>query len=1336
MSICGLPRGIARLGLFIVLSGVLGISLSPQAARGAESEPAPHKAYTLPDFILPWDGNLLNGHVFFTGGPHDYGKGGQFGALYTYGSGSGLDFAGDPDHKDFPVLAMATGQLVGADCNGTVLPGLGCVISIRHDVGGSVLTYAHLDSSSSEFLYWQHRLESEDVVWVRQGDLLARAGCTGAGAKGPNGTCVKHLHLELRDQTPNGPPIGWEVLAINGGRINGYWIYGFAQGNNYRTGGQFYNYDGVAVNGNWKFVSGFHFVDATGLKTDVTTGVGLNWTCPTSGSACSAGNWENNNRNDPTTQFALTGNGGDLALDLPSGDGIQAVATTEQGLLYSSNHTNVRTPGDTRPPSGSLTAPASDSHINSRTVTLTASASDNAGGTGVREVRFSAKWNDQWHGIGVAFASPYTISWDWCASNVPNGTVELGLEVWDQAGNQFVWSEDNPGHLANPKIVNEVPSCDVFSPSDWTIQYWTNTFLAGAASASNGDHTQYLYKEWGGNPPIAGIGATSWSARFVTTRYFEGGQYHFHGDADNDVRLMVDGTGTDWSGNANLDRFLPQGNHVITVEYRQNEGGSKLQVWWRGPGAMPTTSQVSDHWFAQYYPNVDLWGGAPLELDEGDGFLNKDWGSAGPGWGLPSDNFGTRFRRTVQLACGTYQLDVFSDDGVRVRLDNTLIPELNQWHGLTGDGRYSALLPITAGAHEFNVEHYDSGGSAGVQLHWTLVTPCLPDLAPMAPAGYAAPVVPASRQGTHTSDSLFADASTFMDWYFGNISGGPANAAFVVDLWVDNQRVVRYPFDGIGLGASQGFDDWADSIPTAGWHTVRLVVDPDNTVAESNENNNTWEGQFLWQSFNGWKGEYFSNPTLTGQPWVVRDDATLNFDWFGEPPDPSLPSDNFSARWTRVINVQDGLYRFHLSHDDGAQLIVDGIPRIDAWDSCCQWRYVDVPLTAGNHTIQVTMFDSGGWANANIWLEQLNIANWRGEYFSNPSLSGNPVFVRDDFGLDFDWADRSPGPLVPADGFSVRWSRSIPLPAGNYRFSLRHDDGARLIVDGATIIDEWNTCCTPHSGLAILGDGSHNIVVELRDDGGFANVGLYWEPTSTTGWSGLYCNQPDLSGCVFRQDDGLDEFFHFDWGDGSPSPLIRADGFSARWSKYVDFPLRIGGSLDWRFTIAHSDGARVTIRDREGDHVILDNWCDNCAVTDVVTHTMVFGRFPVTIELKDISGPAFLSFSWENIRLPTLTPDGTSTVDVATATNTPTATPSPTPTGTRTPTQWSTATSTVAPPPTAEATPTVGLTGAPGSTATANPSEVITPLPSQDNRVYLPHIIRLDGGISTESGKP
>ncbi len=37
--------------------------------------------------------------------------------------------------------------------------------------------------------------------------------------------------------------------------------------------------------------------------------------------------------------------------------------------------------------------------------------------------------------------------------------------------------------------------------------------------------------------------------------------------------------------------------------------------------------------------------------------------------------------------------------------------------------------------------------------------------------------------------------------------------------------------------------------------------------------------------------------------------------------------------------------------------------------------------------------------------------------------TANPVYVRNDRDIDFDWGSDSPAPGVPDDNFSVRWTR-------------------------------------------------------------------------------------------------------------------------------------------------------------------------------------------------------------------------------------------------------------------------------------------------------------------------
>ncbi len=251
-----------------------------------------------------------------------------------------------------------------------------------------------------------------------------------------------------------------------------------------------------------------------------------------------------------------------------------------------------------------------------------------------------------------------------------------------------------------------------------------------------------------------------------------------------------------------------------------------------------------------------------------------------------------------------------------------------------------------------------------------------PDLRPYAPSGYEAPAVPASIPGTTTAGPLYAGKGTYFDWHFTNSGTAPAAGDFYVELWVDSTRYVRYPYSAFGAGWVGGFDDWLVTIPSPGWHTVRLITDPDNTIAESDENNNVWEGAFYWQSVAGWWGEYFNNETVSGAPALVRDDAAIAFVWGTGSPGEGVNSDLFSARWTRDLILAAGTYEFALTHDDGIRLWVDDTLRLDEWATCCRTDRVQVVLSHGVHSLRVEMFDHYGDAIAQVTWSRVG-GNWQ-----------------------------------------------------------------------------------------------------------------------------------------------------------------------------------------------------------------------------------------------------------------------------------------------------------------------------------------------------------------------
>ena len=78
------------------------------------------------------------------------------------------------------------------------------------------------------------------------------------------------------------------------------------------------------------------------------------------------------------------------------------------------------------------------------------------------------------------------------------------------------------------------------------------------------------------------------------------------------------------------------------------------------------------------------------------------------------------------------------------------------------------------------------------------------------------------------------------------------------------------------------------------------------------------------------------------------------------------------------------------------------------------------------------------------------------EYFANPSLSGTPVLTRVDPNLNFVWNNISPGPGVPLENYSVRWTGELTAPVdGDYRIGASSDGGYRLYFDNKLLIDDW-----------------------------------------------------------------------------------------------------------------------------------------------------------------------------------------------------------------------------------------------------------------------------------------
>lgn len=246
-----------------------------------------------------------------------------------------------------------------------------------------------------------------------------------------------------------------------------------------------------------------------------------------------------------------------------------------------------------------------------------------------------------------------------------------------------------------------------------------------------------------------------------------------------------------------------------------------------------------------------------------------------------------------------------------------------------------------------------------------------------------------------------------------------------------------------------------------------------------------------------WQGSYWNNASLSGFPVLVRNDSSLNFNWGTGSPDPRISPDNFSARWFRYIDFGAGTYRFTATSDDGVRVYVDGQLIINGWfDHAPTTFTADRFMSGGEHVVMVEFYERAGGAMIEVsWspVSQPTPNTWSAEYFNNMFLGGAPALVRNDANISFRWGNGSPAPgIVGADSFSVRWTRTLSLAPGRYRFFMTIDDGGRLWVDNNLIINSWYDSPAHTVTGDVTVSGPISVRMEYYENTGVAVAELTW----------------------------------------------------------------------------------------------------------------------------------------------------------------------------------------------------------------------------------------------------
>lgn len=409
----------------------------------------------------------------------------------------------------------------------------------------------------------------------------------------------------------------------------------------------------------------------------------------------------------------------------------------------------------------------------------------------------------------------------------------------------------------------------------------------------------------------------------------------------------------------------------------------------------------------------------------------------------------------------------------------------------------------------------------------------------------------------------------------------------------------------------------------------------------------------------GWQATYWNNTDLDGDPvlQIFETDQNLNPEldrnWGNWRPWPQVEKDFFSARWERTVNLQPGRYRFSATADDGIRVWVNGQMIIDEWFNqvvATHRGYYDV-TTQSDVTIKVEYYEYQHDAIAKLTWDRVygsdsaltgqvyepTITAWRGEYYNNRIVAGIPALVRDDAEINFNWALESPAiEAINAEGFSVRWTRTVNLPAGLYRFTTTTDDGVRLYINNRKVIDVWvNQTLYAHTADVNHTGGPIAIKMEYYDALGLAEAHLSWEkigeagpaagPTQLGNWRGEYYANTVLAATpAFVQ---YDADIDFNWGLESPIPTYDSaelvqDGFSVRWTGNLNLP-----AGQYQFITSTDDGVRLWVNNR----LVIDKWRNQAELAFNATVDLPGGLVPIKMEYYNAEHIARAKLTWTRL---------------------------------------------------------------------------------------------------------
>lgn len=375
-------------------------------------------------------------------------------------------------------------------------------------------------------------------------------------------------------------------------------------------------------------------------------------------------------------------------------------------------------------------------------------------------------------------------------------------------------------------------------------------------------------------------------------------------------------------------------------------------------------------------------------------------------------------------------------------------------------------------------------------------------------------------------------------------------------------------------------------------------------------------------SRSGLVAEYWNNETFTGTPKLTTLAPNIDFNWGAESPltyEDNPSRDNFAARYTGTLSVpQTGSYTFGAEYDDGARVWVNGTLVLDAWNASSTTYGTPVTLTAGvNASIKVEYREATGAARVRLLAKspmvpagQLADRSWfstgvkpvsnnglTADYYrasdANGTFPSSVLVSGEEASFNYEssggLASKVPGGTTTPD--LVRYKGLISVPTtGEYKFTIIHEGGLRLRVNGQQIITNWDKNAFSSQSTPITLTGGSMVPIEVE----------YWAPLTKAARLNINVEGPNIPRQILPAQ----------W------LTLRQASMPAGWQLGVD-------SNGSGFDALRVNGDSVTLTDSTGSTHEY-KWRDNAFVPPANEHGVLTRNVNGTHTFKDGDGREYI----------------------------------------------------------------------------------------------------------------